>query len=252
MPIEVRTPLRLTAAALSIALLNPQLVAFAQIPAPPPNPPAQTSSQPPVPAQIAAARTIYLTNAGGDPNFPIDQHRAYSDIYAALQSWGRYKLVNSADQADLVLALNDVSPITDVVGDYDSGTYSIHTPAFQLTLLDGHTNQPIWTITSPVMVTGKGKTEARWVSLSVTNLVSRFKVLAGDPLTTAESDDLTTYPRSHYGLKVGLIAGSMMVLGVGGGILLHHEYENSLADMKNQADAWCQANHIPMNECPGG
>jgi hypothetical protein len=49
----------------------------------------------PVPSQIQQAHTIFLTNSGSDPNFPIDETKAFNDIYAALQAWGHYQLVNS-------------------------------------------------------------------------------------------------------------------------------------------------------------
>src|SRR5580704_4267336 len=76
----------------------------------------QTTLSAPVPSQIHQAQTIFLTNSGSDPNFPIDATKAYNDIYAALQTWGRYKLVNSPDQADLVFELKGIDPITDLGG----------------------------------------------------------------------------------------------------------------------------------------
>lgn len=247
MPNELRTPLRIFAAALSIVLLNTQLATAAQFP----TPSAQVSSTPPVPAQIASAHTLYLTNAGGDPNFPIDQHRAYSAVYAAMQNWGRYQLVNSPAQADLVLSLTDVSPITDVVG-YDNGTYSIHSPAFQLNIVDARTNQVIWTITAPFGVKGRGKTYDRWVDIAVTNLVSRMKVLSGETLSAAESEDLTTYPQWRSRRANWIIAGGTVAFAVGGGLLLHHLYEDSLANQKASQDKFCEQNNIPLSECAGG
>jgi hypothetical protein len=40
----------------------------------------------PTPSQIQQAHTIFLTNSGSDPNFPIDTTKAFNDIYAALQT----------------------------------------------------------------------------------------------------------------------------------------------------------------------
>src|ERR1700754_2172507 len=79
----------------------------------------QTSLTAPVPSQIQQAQTIFLTNSGSDPNFPIDATKAYNDIYSVLQTWGRYKLVNSSEQADLVFQLKGIAPITDVSGNRD-------------------------------------------------------------------------------------------------------------------------------------
>jgi hypothetical protein len=243
---------RLLAATVALVALPIQLtVAAAQSTTPAPNPPASTP-HPPAPTQIAAAHKIFLTNAGAAPNFPIDQARAYESIYAALQSWGKFQLVPSADEADLVFSLHDVAPITNLVGDANGGTYSLNTPAFQLSIIDPHTQAHLWTITSPVLLDGRGKTYDRWVAISITNLVSRLKVLSGASLNAAESDDLTTYPRSRGGVAALWIVGGTVALGAVGGLILHHEFENSLADQKTSQDKFCEHNNIPLSECAGG
>ena len=101
-------------------------------------------------------------------------------------------------------------------------------------------------------VTGSSKAYARWVSLSETNLVSRIKVLAGQPLSAAETNDLTTYPKFHTGRNVAILVGAFVGAGVGGGRLLHHFYENGLANQKASQDAFCEAHNIPLSECAGG
>jgi hypothetical protein len=210
-----------------------------------------TVSPPPTPSQIQQAHTVFLTNSASDPNFPIDETKAFNDIYAALQAWGHYQLVNSPEQADLVFQLRDIAPITDVTGN-DGGVYSYTSPAFQLTILDPRSNIALWTIISPVNLTGKNQVFARWVSNSETNLVSRVKVVAGQPLTPDETTDLTTVPNYHH-VRTGLIiAGLVVGTGVAGGLILHHLFENSLADQKASQDAFCKANNIPLSECAGG
>ena len=205
----------------------------------------------PVPAQIASAHTVFLTNAGADPNFPIDPTQTYTNVYAALQSWGRFQLVNTPAKADLIFQLRDVSPIAGVVGNRN-GVYSYNSPAYQLTIVDPHTNVPLWTITSPVNLTGKNQVLARWVALSVTNLISRIKVVAGEPLSSAESADLTTVPANHFKRNAIILTSAVVGLGVAGGLILHHEFENSLASQKASQDKFCEANNIPLNECAGG
>jgi len=205
----------------------------------------------PVPSQIQQAQTIFLTNSAADPNFPIDSTKAFNDIYAALQTWGRYKLVNSPDQADLVFKLKDIAPITDVTGNR-GGVYSVSSPAFQLTILDPKSKIALRTITSPVTVTGKNQVLARWVSIAETDLVSRVKVVAGQPLSPEETDDLTTVPKYHNTRTILIVTGVFVGAGVAGGLILHHEFENSLANMKSSQDAFCAANNIPLSECAGG
>ena len=211
----------------------------------------QTAPAAPVPSQIQQAQTIFLTNSGSDPNFPIDATKAYNDTYAALQTWGRYKLVNSPDQADLVFQLKDVAPITDVSGNR-GGVYSVTSPAFQVTILDPKSNIALWTITSPVNVTGKNQVLARWVSISETNLVSRVKVLAGQPLSADETADLITVPNYHKARTLLIIGGVFVGAAVAGGLIAYHEHENSLANQKASQDAFCAANNIPLSQCAGG
>lgn len=211
----------------------------------------QTTLAAPVPSQIQQAQTIFLTNSGSDLNFPIDATKAYSDIYAALQTWGRYKLVDSPDQADLVFQLKGIAPITDVSGNRGD-VYSVTSPAFQITILDPKSNIALWTITSPVTVTGKNEVLARWVSLSETNLVSRVKVVAGQPLSPAETADLTTVPKYHNARTGLIIIGVVVGAAVAGGFIVHHEFENGLANQKASQDAFCAANNIPPSLCAGG
>jgi hypothetical protein len=211
----------------------------------------QTTPTAPVPSQIQQAQAVFLTNSGSDPNFPIDATKAYNDIYAALQAWGRYKLVNSPDQADLVFHLKAIAPLTDVSGD-GSGVYSVTSPAFQITIRDAKSNVALWTITSPVTVTGKNQVLARWESISETNLISRVKVVAGQSLSPDETADLTTVPKYHTGRAALIVVGAFVGTAVAGGLILYHLHENSLANMKASQDAFCTANHIPLSECAGG
>jgi hypothetical protein len=211
----------------------------------------QTTLSAPVPSQIHQAQTIFLTNSGSDPNFPIDATKAYNDIYAALQTWGRYKLVNSLDQADLVFQLKGIAPITDVSGNR-GGVYSVTSPAFQVTILDPKANISLWTITSPVNVRGKNQVLARWVSISETNLLSRIKVVAGQPLSPDETTDLTTVPKYHNTRTLLIVGGVVVGAAVAVGLIAHHEFENGLANQKASQDAFCAANNIPPSLCAGG
>ena len=203
-----------------------------------------------VPSQIQQAQTILLTNAGADANFPIDETKAFNDIYTALQTWGRYRLVSSPQQADLVFQLRDVAPITGVSGD-DSNVHSFTSPAFQLTILDPKSNITLWTITSPVNVVGKSQVLARWVSISETNLVSRVKVLAGQALSPDETAGLTTVPQHHGTRNLLLFAGVSGAAALAGALILHYQHENSITDLKASWGAFCTANHIPLSQCPG-
>ena len=65
-------------------------------------------------------------------------------------------------------------------------------PPSSLSIKDPKTNVTLWTVTSPVEVAGRSATRARWLNIAVTNLVSRVKVLANQPLSETETADLTS------------------------------------------------------------
>jgi len=211
---------------------------------------AATPMAPP-PAQIASAHTVFLTNSGADANFPLDATESYNDIYSALQAWGHYRLVAAPDEADLVFQLHGIAPITNVTGGR-GGVYSVTSPAFELTIVDPKSNLTLWTITSPVNVVGKKEVRASWVSIAEANLVSRIKVLAGVPLSTTETADLTTVPKDHRTRNTLILVGVGVGVAVAAGLIVHHEFENSVANQKASQDAFCNANHIPLSECAGG
>ena len=197
----------------------------------------------PVPAQIRTAHSVFLANDSYDPNFPLDPNTAYSAFYDAIQSWGHYQLAPSAQEADLVFQLHGIAPITYISGDR-YGVYSSTSPAFQLTIRDPKTNTRLWTVTSPVFAAPKRSTMDYWQNIAVTNLVSRVKVLAGQPLSPAESASLTTVPNYHHGRNAAILIGAGAAATVAISVIALHEMHNSQAD-------FCNAHNIPLSQCPG-
>ena len=122
-----------------------------------------------------------------------------------------------------------------------------------LTIVDPKTQLALWTITSPVYLAGKKQVYANWVSLSESNLVSRIKVIAGQPLTSAEQADLTTIPKNHYG-RNAIIATSALLAARDWRRCSSctTSMETRWRTQRRQQDAFCTANHIPLNECAGG
>jgi hypothetical protein len=100
----------------------------------------------PVPAQILAAKRIFIVNAGGDemaendPIFTGGPDRAYNQFYAAMKSWGNYQIVGSPVEADLLLEVRqEVS--ADVLGGKAGSSY---VPNFRLKIRDPKTNTLLW------------------------------------------------------------------------------------------------------------
>jgi hypothetical protein len=103
-----------------------------------------------VPAQIAAAQKVFISNAGGasletvidETVFNGGPDRPYNEFYAAMKSWGRYDLVSSPADADLVLeiswALTDTGLRLPVLGQ------------LRLVVIDPKTHATLWNITEYV------------------------------------------------------------------------------------------------------
>jgi hypothetical protein len=195
--------------------------------------PAQADTTAPVPSQIAAAHNIFLTNDGSDPNFPGTSTESYNAVYAALQSWGHYQLVSTPAQADLIFQLRNVAPISSVTGTHGN-VYSITSPAFQLTIVDPASNVALWTISSPVDLSGKAKERSKWYAISVANLVSRVKVIAGQSLSNVETAELSTAPPNHQGRAALILVGGFLLLAVGTGFLMKHEFDKSVQKQNAQ------------------
>ena len=204
-----------------------------------------------IPIQITQSHSVFLANGSADPDFPIDPTRAFNDIYADLDAWGRYQLVDSPDRADLIFELREAAPISSVNG-IRGNTASYTRPAFEVTIRDPHSNAVLWTVSSPVLLSGRKKNLDSNIRTSEDNLISRLQVLSGGRLTPAQTAALNTRPKDHS-IKTGVILfGSLIGAGIAGGFLLHHEFDNSLANQKASQDAFCMANHIPLNMCAGG
>ncbi|MFZ0299893.1 MAG: hypothetical protein WAM13_16195 [Candidatus Sulfotelmatobacter sp.] len=104
----------------------------------------------PVPSQIGAAHKVFISNAGADVNAQAafkragDPEEAYNDFYVAMQSWGRYELVTSPADADLVFEIRFTSPM------YMNGNLATYQPQFGLRVLDVKTHFLLWSLAEPV------------------------------------------------------------------------------------------------------
>lgn len=106
----------------------------------------------PIPAQIATAHRVFIANAGGDDPFPTEMHlfsggvdRPYNEFYAAIKNSGRYDIVGSPSEADLLFEIRFAvmtGPLCRDSGGYDS--------QFRLEIRDAKTNSLLWTFTEHV------------------------------------------------------------------------------------------------------
>ena len=62
----------------------------------------------PIPRHIPAAKKVFIANGGGDeslfdtPQFSGGPDRLYNEFYSAMKAWGRYELVSTPSEANLV------------------------------------------------------------------------------------------------------------------------------------------------------
>jgi len=107
----------------------------------------------PLPTQIATAQKVFIANGGENEPFSEDSlftggsERAYDDLYGAMKSWGKYELVGSPADADLLIEIELQSPR----GGPAIATMSMletppYDPQFRLAIRDAKTNALLWTV----------------------------------------------------------------------------------------------------------
>ncbi len=70
--------------------------------------------------------------------------QAYNRFYLAVQNWGRYELVSTPGEADLVFEIRFTAPL------YYSGTLPTYEPQFGLNIVDAKTHFLLWSLAEPV------------------------------------------------------------------------------------------------------
>ena len=163
---------RLVAASLGIALMVTAV-------------PALQAEAPvaPLPSQIATAKKVFISNAGGlfDLNMVSgDRRRDYNQFYAAIQGWGRYDLVASPGEADLVLQISIVYIPRQI------GTDVVPFPSFRLALLDPKTNIALWVmdeflVDKPGLSMIREKNRDKAFDDAISKLVGDLKALTVQP-----------------------------------------------------------------------
>jgi hypothetical protein len=134
----------------------------------------------PIPAQILAAKKAFIANAGGDempnnyPRFSGGPDRAYSEFYAAVKSWGRFQIVGSPAEADLLLDVRQ-----SVSGGPGPGSSLI--PQFRLKIRDARTNALLWGFAiDGEFGLGQGESDRNF-DQAVNRLVTELRTLVAPP-----------------------------------------------------------------------
>jgi len=112
----------------------------------------QQAEPAPIPTQISTAKRVFIANAGGDdpgvlePLFSGGPDRAYNQFYAAKKSAGRYELVGSPAEADLLFEVRfTVIPDKRPTGLWGTGgTGDSNDAVFRLEIRDPKMNALLW------------------------------------------------------------------------------------------------------------
>jgi hypothetical protein len=116
----------------------------------------------PVPVLLVNAKKVFISNAGADSGlfphpFSGDPDRAYNQFYADVSSWGRYQLVASPGEADLVFELQLSAPNGPSNADKSKGA-SDPLPMFRLVIYDRPSHYVLWALTESIAPAEKQKT----------------------------------------------------------------------------------------------
>jgi hypothetical protein len=163
------------------AALSLSTAALAQLPA--------YDQASPVPPAIAAAKTVFVSNAGSDSGlfpepFTGDPDRPYTEFYTALKATGNYTLVGDPAQADLVLELRLIAPYGPTEANKQKGA-SDPLPMFRLVVYDGKTHYILWTVTSSIELAYLQKTHDKNFDMALTEVLNQFLKIAGKPPAAA-------------------------------------------------------------------
>jgi hypothetical protein len=137
----------------------------------------------PVPAALIAAHTAFLSNAGEDAGlfphpFTGGQDRGYGYAYNALKEGGRFHLVDSPAEADVVLELSLNAPTGSLSGNKVAGVAD-PLPTFKLTVYDRASHYILWTVMQTIDPAALQKTHDRNFDVALDLLLKQLMTAAG-------------------------------------------------------------------------
>jgi hypothetical protein len=137
----------------------------------------------PLPASVVAAHKIFLTNGGGSD-------LAYDEFYSQMKEWGRYQMVGSPDDADLIVELSYYvehggSHVWSASNTYTGQTqvYSaqIVDPQLALKIYDAKTKNALWSAIDHRRLARRHKNREKEIIKFADRLVDQLRARAGIP-----------------------------------------------------------------------
>jgi len=130
----------------------------------------------PLPAVIVNARKIFLSNGGGS-------NLAYDAFYSKMKEWGKYEIVGSPEEADLIVELSyrvedkgtRVWSSTNTYNTTQVHSRQIIDPQLILTIYDAKTKNSLWSETDHRRLARRGKNREKETVNSAQRLVDDLK-----------------------------------------------------------------------------
>ena len=150
----------------------------------------KTPETAPLPSQILAAKKVFISNIPGDDLYGSGSTRLYNSFYAAVHNWGRYEIVLTPSDADLIFEINFLNPIDNVIvtGSSVSGATggSSSDPHLQLVIRDTKTHASLWWFAAQVEPFLLRKTGEKNFDHAVSDLATQLKELASKSASAAD------------------------------------------------------------------
>jgi hypothetical protein len=135
----------------------------------PPGPPAG-----PIPAPIFAASNVFIANGGEDTWLDFDpKHNpnlTYDEFYAAMKSWGKYQLVSSPVEADLIFEIR--------LALREDALPRGRGPELRLLIIDPKTHVVLWPLKQLAQGANRDATARKNFDVAMNALVENLKKLA--------------------------------------------------------------------------
>ena len=141
----------------------------------------------PTPTQLQKAKRIFISNGGVDAIasqlLDGDDDRPYNLFFNSVKSSGRYDLVLTPADADLVWNVQFAVSAT-ASGLPHMGTSPDYFPQLRLAIMDPKTNILLWTVTTKVEKAFRQKTLVKNIETAVDTLMNKLPTLSAPPSST--------------------------------------------------------------------
>jgi hypothetical protein len=133
----------------------------------------QQVSDAPVPAQIVSAKRAFISNASGEAVLPAGTaDLTYNEFYSAMKIWGRFDLVASPADADLVFEIRFVLAAGASINGSAGGDFE-----FRTAILDPKTHVVLWAFSESVPQAANKTKSRQLFDQALLALVSDLKQL---------------------------------------------------------------------------